>query len=244
MAGAKEAAGRDHDALVATQGRVFEVGLTVGHLQPEVEAGLAAVHLEAMLVRHLHQHIPLAGEDSQAVFDVSRLGPGDLRRGLHKLLRRGAPAGAYEVAHALAWDGKSPAHYADLDEEYDLVVVGTGISGLAAAYFYQQEAGEDKRILLLDNHDDFGGHARRNEFHYNVAFSTLNLRDQVYTWLTGVVVPGVFPTHDDGSGREFSDFEKNYMADRLHLRVGPIRLRTTTARGTDGNLTARAACRG
>ena len=80
---------------------------------------------------------------------------------------RGNHDGAYEVAHALAWDGKSPASYTDLDEEYDLVVVGTGISGLAAAYFYQQKAGEDKRILLLDNHDDFGGHARRNEFHYN-----------------------------------------------------------------------------
>ena len=80
---------------------------------------------------------------------------------------RGNHDGAYEVAHALAWDGKSPASYTDLDEEYDLVVVGTGISGLAAAYFYQQKVGEDKRILLLDNHDDFGGHARRNEFHYN-----------------------------------------------------------------------------
>jgi len=79
---------------------------------------------------------------------------------------RGNHDGAYEAAHALAWDGKSPASYADLDEEYDLVVVGTGISGLAAAYFYQQQAGKDKRILLLDNHDDFGGHARRNEFHH------------------------------------------------------------------------------
>jgi len=80
---------------------------------------------------------------------------------------RGNHDGAYEVAHALAWDGKSPAHYADLDEEYDLVVVGTGISGLSAAYFYQQQAGKDKKILLLDNHDDFGGHARRNEFDHN-----------------------------------------------------------------------------
>lgn len=80
---------------------------------------------------------------------------------------RGNHDGAYEVAHALAWDGKRPARYTDLDEEYDLVVVGTGISGLAAAYFYQREAGQDKRILLLDNHDDFGGHAKRNEFHYD-----------------------------------------------------------------------------
>jgi spermidine dehydrogenase len=45
-----------------------------------------------------------------------------------------------------------------------LVVVGGGISGLAAAYFYRKSAGSDARILILDNHDDFGGHAKRNEF--------------------------------------------------------------------------------
>jgi len=49
-------------------------------------------------------------------------------------------------------------------ESYDLVVVGGGISGLAAAYFYRKAAGEKARILVLDNHDDFGGHAKRNEF--------------------------------------------------------------------------------
>ncbi len=49
-------------------------------------------------------------------------------------------------------------------ETYDLVVVGGGISGLAAAYFYRQNAGSRARILVLDNHDDFGGHAKRNEF--------------------------------------------------------------------------------
>jgi spermidine dehydrogenase len=50
-----------------------------------------------------------------------------------------------------------------LRETYDLVVVGGGISGLSAAYFYQQKYGKDKRVLILDNHDDFGGHAKRNE---------------------------------------------------------------------------------
>jgi spermidine dehydrogenase len=50
-----------------------------------------------------------------------------------------------------------------LDESYDLVVVGGGISGLSAARFYQQKHGRDKRVLILDNHDDFGGHAKRNE---------------------------------------------------------------------------------
>jgi spermidine dehydrogenase len=52
-----------------------------------------------------------------------------------------------------------------VEERYDLIVVGGGISGLAAAYFYRA-AHKDARILVLDNHDDFGGHAKRNEFHH------------------------------------------------------------------------------
>src|SRR5439155_26715196 len=51
-----------------------------------------------------------------------------------------------------------------VEEAYDLVVVGGGISGLAAAFFYRRAAGPSARILILDNHDDFGGHAKRNEF--------------------------------------------------------------------------------
>jgi len=78
---------------------------------------------------------------------------------------RGNHDGAFETSHALAWRGEKPSSYQDLNEEYDLIVVGSGISGLAAALFYQQKAGKDARILLLDNHDEFGGHARRNEFH-------------------------------------------------------------------------------
>ncbi len=49
-------------------------------------------------------------------------------------------------------------------EHYDLIVVGAGISGLAAAFLFQQQAGAGSRILILDNSEDFGGHARRNEF--------------------------------------------------------------------------------
>ena len=79
---------------------------------------------------------------------------------------RGSHAGSFEVAHALAWESRKPARYDALEEHYDLVVVGAGMSGLAAAYYYRQQVGPDARILILDNHDDFGGHAKRNEFHH------------------------------------------------------------------------------
>ncbi|MBL8541273.1 MAG: FAD-dependent oxidoreductase [Betaproteobacteria bacterium] len=79
---------------------------------------------------------------------------------------RGSHVGSYEVAHALrSGELKLDAQAArDTGERYDLVVVGGGISGLAAAYYFRQAAGPDARILILDNHDDFGGHAKRNEF--------------------------------------------------------------------------------
>ena len=75
---------------------------------------------------------------------------------------RGSHSGSFDVAHALR-DGKrwQPT---DSGETYDLVVVGGGLSGLAAAYFFRQEAGPGAKILVIDNHDDFGGHAKRNEF--------------------------------------------------------------------------------
>ncbi len=77
---------------------------------------------------------------------------------------RGSHPGSFETAHALARYGARFDHPTDLDEEYDLVVVGAGISGLTAAYEYRKKFGQESRILLLDNHDDFGGHAKRNEF--------------------------------------------------------------------------------
>jgi spermidine dehydrogenase len=78
---------------------------------------------------------------------------------------RGSHRGSFETAHSLALDGKNdwgPVSDA-ADPIHDLVVVGAGVSGLAAAWFYRKTAPQ-ARILLLDNHDDFGGHAKRNEF--------------------------------------------------------------------------------
>jgi spermidine dehydrogenase len=79
---------------------------------------------------------------------------------------RGSHDGSFDVAHALR-DGRFWAQAGEpvaTGESYDLIVVGGGISGLAAAYFYRARTNPRARILILDNHDDFGGHAKRNEF--------------------------------------------------------------------------------
>ena len=86
---------------------------------------------------------------------------------------RGSHPGSFEAAHALR-DGSSPSPSQDTGERYDLIVVGAGISGLAAAHFYRAQRGSRSRILLLDNHDDFGGHAKRNEFHLNDRLHLMN----------------------------------------------------------------------
>ncbi len=77
---------------------------------------------------------------------------------------RGSHPGSFEAAHQMR-DGARFDTARDSGETYDLVVVGGGISGLSAAYFYRKAHGANARILVLDNHDDFGGHAKRNEFH-------------------------------------------------------------------------------
>jgi spermidine dehydrogenase len=77
---------------------------------------------------------------------------------------RGSHDGSWETMHArvsgATWPASTP------EEDFDLVIVGGGISGLSAAHFYRKE-NPGARILILDNHDDFGGHAKRNEFQVN-----------------------------------------------------------------------------
>ena len=79
---------------------------------------------------------------------------------------RGSHPGSFEVAHQVGREGKFfDISGLPIEQSFDLVVVGGGISGLAAAWFYREAHGSATRILILENHDDFGGHARRNEFH-------------------------------------------------------------------------------
>jgi len=85
---------------------------------------------------------------------------------------RGSHPGSFDAAHSLRdgtfWDSAGTPQ--DTGETYDLIIVGGGISGLSAAHFYRKAAGSGARILILDNHDDFGGHAKRNEFRVGNAF--------------------------------------------------------------------------
>jgi spermidine dehydrogenase len=85
---------------------------------------------------------------------------------------RGSHPGAFEVAHSLR-DGTFWANAGapqSTGESYDLIVVGGGISGLSSARFYHHAAGNASRVLILENHDDFGGHAKRNEFQTDKTF--------------------------------------------------------------------------
>jgi spermidine dehydrogenase len=88
---------------------------------------------------------------------------------------RGSQPGSFTAAHALR-----DTHSVDIaraehtGETYDLVIVGGGLSGLAAAHFFHKSVGSGARVLILDNHDDVGGHARRNEFHYQGKTLALN----------------------------------------------------------------------
>jgi len=118
-----------------------------------------AVGASALAMHNLAQ---AAGMPSSAAVEADTYPP--LRTGM-----RGQHAGSFESAHA-ARDGKFNGTVAidqETDEVYDLVVVGAGISGLSAAHFFRRNLGEDMKVLILDNHDDFGGHAKRNEFRYN-----------------------------------------------------------------------------
>lgn len=81
---------------------------------------------------------------------------------------RGDHVGSFEAMHRVR-DGafwSSAPQPVDTGESYDLVVVGGGVSGLAAAHFFRKVAGANARVLVLDNHEDFGGHAIRNEFRH------------------------------------------------------------------------------
>ncbi len=82
----------------------------------------------------------------------------------HRSSFLGSTDASYRVAHALRDGASFSVKGLSSEGEVDLVVVGAGISGLAAAYYFRV-AYPHSRILILDNNEDFGGHARRCEMH-------------------------------------------------------------------------------
>jgi spermidine dehydrogenase len=87
---------------------------------------------------------------------------------------RGSHPGAFESAHALRDGTLKVADAMATGETYDLVIVGGGLSGLSAAHFFLKDVGPGAKILILDNHDDFGGHAKRNEFRVDGKLLAIN----------------------------------------------------------------------
>jgi spermidine dehydrogenase len=104
----------------------------------------------------LHGQLPNAAEPGDAWNGYSGVGE-----------YRGSNGNTWEVltaGHAMR-DGdfeRSISNAVDTGETYDQVCVGGGLSGLAAAVFFQKNKGG--RCLVLDNHAIFGGEAKRNEF--------------------------------------------------------------------------------
>jgi spermidine dehydrogenase len=107
--------------------------------------------------------LPMSAFASEAEYSAEPLNPyPPARMGM-----RGSHAGSFEAAHALR-----DSRHVDLSgaartgETYDLIVGGGGLSGLGAAHYFLKNVGRDAKVLVLDNHDDFGGHAKRNELEY------------------------------------------------------------------------------
>lgn len=117
----------------------------------------------ALAVPSLSSADAISGSDSPRDYPPERMG------------MRGSHPGSFEAEHELR-DRRSvdTSGATRTGETYDLVVVGGGLSGLATAHFFLKNAGQDARVLVIDNHDDFGGHAKRNELHYQGRTLVLN----------------------------------------------------------------------
>ena len=124
------------------------------------------------------EHVPLSRTEFLVVQELANAGGAVLSRG--DLLRRvwgyggvgdyatsnGNVAAVREAAHLIR-DGLTQAmmpEVGDTGEEYDMVIIGGGFSGIGAAYQFHKKHGTAKKCLILENHPVFGGEAKQNEF--------------------------------------------------------------------------------
>ena len=137
-----------------------ELGMKRNITRRDFLNGVAVTAAAAMMPWHLFAAGDIASEELPGYYPPALTG------------LRGSHPGSFDAAHSLRdgtfWDSAGTPQ--DTAETFDLIVVGGGISGLSAAHFYRKVAGANARILILDNHDDFGGHAKRNEFRVGNAF--------------------------------------------------------------------------
>jgi spermidine dehydrogenase len=124
---------------------------------------------------------------------------------------RGQDPGAVSVGHSLR-DGKRLESAAETGETYDLVIVGSGMSGLSAAYYFRREQ-RNARILIIDGCDDFGGHARRNEFSVDGRQLLIN------GGTSGIWYPGTFTAAGKALLQDVGIHSDRYYA-RAHSESG------------------------
>ena len=81
-------------------------------------------------------------------------------------ISNGNVASVRDAAHLIrdGYTGEMLENTEDTGEEYDMVIIGGGFSGIGAAYQFHKEYGNSKKCLLLENHPVFGGEAKQNEF--------------------------------------------------------------------------------
>ncbi len=128
------------------------LGMFTNISRRDVVVGGAAAGVVASGAPSFSQAAVSAGEQSASLYPPAKTG------------MRGSHPGSFEQAHLLRDGSLELGAARSTGETYDCVIVGGGLSGLAAAHFFLKRAGADARVLILENHDDFGGHAKRNEF--------------------------------------------------------------------------------
>jgi len=116
-----------------------------------------AVAAGALFVPGMYRYGSLAAPPGHREFGGGRSGfPGP----------NGNPDDVVAACHTVRSGGRGIPEemaFAESDPvDYDLIVIGGGLSGLAAAWDYTRCAGGTPRVLILDNHEQVGGVARRN----------------------------------------------------------------------------------